>query len=117
MRKTIFHKIMDKVVEAGYEVPKSSYVELWSWEFNVINPEFWQTVAKLCDFGIKIGDYKGDIHVNHHSNGGKCTELCVVSSVKLALRFHELNLLYGKEEAMAYLVDILGISLTEEDNK
>lgn len=49
----------------------------------LLDPLFWQALGKALGLGVQIGDYKGDVHVNHESNGGNCTELCIVPSVKI----------------------------------
>ncbi len=60
---------------------KRSYSEIREDKF------FWQALGKQQGWGIQIGDYKGDVHVNHQHNNGKCTELCVVPSRQVWHRF------------------------------
>ena len=79
-----------------------NFVKVW-----FCDPLFWQALSKACGWGIQIGDYKGDVHVNHQHNNGKCTEMCVVPSVKNALYFHEINLTEGFEKAVEYLENLI----------
>ena len=65
--------------------------------------DFWQALGKSCGWGIEIDGFKGDVHVNHHINNGKCTEMCVVPSKQIALRFHEENLTNGWNSAVNFL--------------
>lgn len=97
-----------------YKLQRSSGSSTWEeardfykYEKLILDPRFWQALGKACGWGIQIKEYKGDVHVNHHFNGGKCTEMCVVPSTKVALRFQEINLTEGWDKAVEYLEDLI----------
>jgi hypothetical protein len=116
--------IIKKAIEGGYDWWKSRYPELNhtkeemtefllhdyekpSFADIVCDPLFWQALGKVCGWGIEIQGEKGDVHVNHEYNNGKCTELCVVPSVDFALHFHKLNLTEGWQAAVAWLASLV----------
>ena len=68
----------------------------------VLDPLFWQALCKECGWGVK-----GDIHVNHHANNGKCTDLCIVPSRDYAIRFYTINFSSGWQIAIEWLASIL----------
>ena len=105
--------IIKKAIEGGYEhseflkqIYGETYYDHATFMNYTMDAYFWQSLSKSCGWGVQIGDYKGDVHVNHDFNNGKCTELCQVPSVKNAMNFHGINLTEGWNKAVEYLEQI-----------
>ena len=99
---------IDHTFTDPYEEERQGKINIYSKEKIVIDPSFWQALGKACEWQFETDECLNDEHTHKGVPEEPifCPECPNDEWLQNALRFHEINLTEGFENAVSWLEDL-----------